>query len=65
MPSEKELVMYQKATVLDLIQILKKDPDRSYTLEELEALMMAYVQGLEQKYVQTGRNTGPSVFFTT
>ncbi len=49
MPSEKELVMYQKATVLDLIQILKKDPDRSYTLEELEALMMAYVKGLEQK----------------
>ena len=48
-PSEKELVMYQKATVLDLLQIFKKEPDRSYSPEELEELMMAYVKGLEQK----------------
>ena len=48
-PSEKELVMYQKATVLDLLQIFKKEPDRSYSPEELEGLMMAYVKGLEQK----------------
>ncbi len=49
MPSEKELVMYQKSTILDLLQILRRDPDRSYTLKELEELMMAYVKGLEQK----------------
>ncbi|MCI9158975.1 MAG: hypothetical protein HFF55_08250 [Lawsonibacter sp.] len=49
MPSEKELLMYQKSTVLDLLQIIKKDPTRTYTAGELEELMMAYVKGLEQK----------------
>lgn len=49
MPSEKELIMYQKSTILDLLQIIKQDPDRTYTAEELEDLMMAYVKGLEQK----------------
>ncbi len=48
-PSEKELIMYQKATVLDLLQIIKKEPDKNYTPEELETLMMAYIKGLEQK----------------
>lgn len=49
MPSEKELVMYQKSTVLDLLQIIKGDPDKTYTASELENLMLAYVKGLEQK----------------
>ena len=48
MPSEKELIMYQKSTVLDLLQLIKRDPDKTYTAEELEDLMMAYVKGLEQ-----------------
>lgn len=48
-PSEEELVMYQKATVLDLLQIIKKEPHRSYSPEELEELMLAYIKGIEQK----------------
>ena len=49
MPSEKELIMYQKSTVLDLLAIIKRDMDKAYTAAELEELMMAYVKGLEQK----------------
>lgn len=48
-PSEKELVMYQKATVLDILQLFKKDPDKSYTPAEMEEILMSYVKGLEQK----------------
>ena len=48
-PSEKELIMYQKATVLDLLQIFKKDSDRTYTPDELEELIRAYIRGLEEK----------------
>ena len=49
MPSEKELIMYQKSTVLDLLQIIKRGTSETYTKEELEDIMMAYVKGLEQK----------------
>lgn len=49
MPSEKELIMYQKSTVLDLLAIIERDPDRTYSAKELKDLMMAYVKGLEQK----------------
>lgn len=47
--SEKELVMYQKATVLDLLQIFKKDQDKNYTPDEMEEIMLAYIKGLEEK----------------
>lgn len=49
MPSEKELVMYQKATIYDIIRLIKKDPEKAYTAEELEELLNAYAEGLEQK----------------
>ena len=49
MPSEKELIMYQKSTIYDIIRIIKNDPDKTYTTTELEALLNAYVEGLEQK----------------
>ncbi len=49
MPSEKELIMYQKSTVLDLLAIIERDPNRSYSTKELKELLMAYVKGLEQK----------------
>ena len=49
MPSEKELLMYQKSTIYDVIRLLKKDPDKTYTTEELIALLDAYAEGLEQK----------------
>ena len=49
MPIERELIMYQKATVLDLLEILKQDPEKTYPVDELEKMMFAYLKGLEQK----------------
>ncbi len=49
MPSEKELIMYQKSTIYDIIRLIKKDPDKSYTADELEAMLNVYAEGLEQK----------------
>ncbi len=48
MSSEKEIIMFQKSTVYDLLQLIKKEPDKTYTTEELEELFAAYVKGLEQ-----------------
>ena len=48
MASEKEIVMFQKSTVYDILQILKQNPEKAYSLEELEKLLTAYVKGLEQ-----------------
>lgn len=48
MATEKELIMFQKSTVYDLLQLIKRDPSRTYTAEELEELLTAYVKGLEQ-----------------
>ena len=48
MSTEKEIIMFQKSTVYDLLQIIKKDPDKTYTTEEFEELLAAYVKGLEQ-----------------
>lgn len=49
MPTEKEVIIIQKATVYDLLKILKsKNPDKTYTLEELEKIMDAYIEGAEQ-----------------
>lgn len=49
MPSEKELIMYQKATIYDIIRLIKKDPEKTYTADELEAMLNVYAEGLEQK----------------
>ena len=35
MPTEKEILMIQKATMYDLKKILEADPDKTYTVEEL------------------------------
>lgn len=48
MSIEKEIIMFQKSTVYDLLQIIKKNPDKTYTAAELEELLAAYVKGLEQ-----------------
>ena len=47
MPSEKELVMYQKATIYDVIRLIKREPDRTYTADELEALLNTSAEGLD------------------
>lgn len=48
-PSDKELIMYQKATAYDLLDLIKSKPEKSYTPEELEDLVRAYIRGLETK----------------
>lgn len=48
MPTEKEILMFQKSTVYDLLQIIEKNPDKTYTTAELKELLAAYVKGLEQ-----------------
>lgn len=48
MSTEKEIIMFQKSTVYDLLQLIKKNSDKTYTVEELEELLTAYVRGLEQ-----------------
>lgn len=48
MPTEKEIIMMQKATVYDLLQIIKSEPNKSYTAEDIEKIMAAYIKGLEQ-----------------
>jgi hypothetical protein len=48
MPSEKEIIIVQKATVYDLMRIIKENPDKSYTVEELEQLLHAYIRGVEK-----------------
>ena len=47
MSSEKEMLMVQKATVYDLMRIIKENPDKTYAVEELEQLLDAYIQGVE------------------
>ncbi len=48
MSTEKEIIMFQKSTVYDLLQLIKREPNKTYTTEELEELLTAYVKGLEQ-----------------
>lgn len=48
MPTEKEIMIIQKATIYDLQRILEKEPKKSYTVEELKALLNAYITGAEQ-----------------
>ena len=48
MSSEKEIIIVQKATIYDLMRIIKGNPDKTYTAEELEQLLHAYIQGLEK-----------------
>lgn len=47
--SEKELIMYQKSTAFDLIGLIKSQPEKAYTADELEELIRAYIKGLEEK----------------
>ena len=47
MSTEREIIMFQKSTVYDLLQLIKKDPNKTYTTDELEEVLTAYVKGLE------------------
>ena len=48
MPSEKEIVMIQKATMYDLKRIFEADPDKTYSVEELKTILDSYITGVEQ-----------------
>ena len=48
MPTEKEIIMLQKATVYDIRRILEREPDRTYTLQELQQILDAYITGVEE-----------------
>lgn len=49
MPTENERKDVQKAMAYDLLKLLKADPGRTYTYEELETLIDAYISGLKQE----------------
>lgn len=46
-PSEKELIMYQKATAYDILDLIKSNSEKTYSAKELEDLVRAYIKGLE------------------
>lgn len=48
MPTEKEILMAQKAMAFDLTQLVESQPDKTYTAEEVKQLLVAYIKGLEQ-----------------
>ena len=48
MPTENERKDIQKAMADDLLRILKQNPEKTYTAEELEKLIDAYITGAQQ-----------------
>lgn len=49
MPTEKEITIIQKATIYDLQKIFDNGDDgKTYTAEEIKALLDAYIKGVEQ-----------------
>lgn len=48
-PGDKELIMYQKATAYDILDLVESGPEKSYTPEELREIIRAYIKGLETK----------------
>lgn len=48
MTPDKWILIIQKATVYDLMRIIKEHPGKTYTQEELEKLFDAYITGVEQ-----------------
>lgn len=45
MPTENDRKDIRKAMAYDLLQIFKAEPDKTYTPEELEQLVAAYIKG--------------------
>ena len=48
MPAENERKDVQKAMAYDLLKIFKQNPEKTYTTEELEKLIDAYITGAQQ-----------------
>ena len=47
MPTEKEILIIQKAAMFDLKRIFEENPDKSYTVEEVKKIIDAYITGAE------------------
>ena len=47
MPTKEEILVVQKSTVYDINKLVKKSGKDSYTPEEIEALLDAYIEGAE------------------
>lgn len=48
MPTAIERRDIQKAMAFDLLQMLRADPDKMYSVDELEKLITAYITGGQQ-----------------
>lgn len=48
MPTEKERLDVIKSMAYDLLKVLRDAPDKTYTVEELEKLIDAYIAGAQQ-----------------
>ena len=48
MPTEKEIILAQKAMAFDLTQVVESQPDKTYTAEEVKQMLVAYIKGIEQ-----------------
>ena len=48
MPAENERKDVYKAMAYDLLKIFKENPGKAYQYEQLEALIDAYISGINQ-----------------
>lgn len=49
MPSNQESMDIKKAMAYDLLIILKAEENKTYTADEIEKIIQAYIAGLSQK----------------
>ena len=48
MPTENERKDVQKSMAYDLIHLLERNPENTYTVQELKELIDTYIQGTQQ-----------------
>jgi predicted metal-dependent enzyme (double-stranded beta helix superfamily) len=48
MPTKDELIVVEKAVIYDLMDILDKNPNKTYTVDEIKQLMKAYITRISQ-----------------
>ena len=48
MPTENERKDVQKAMAYNHLRILKQNPEKAYSMEDLEKLIDAYITGVQQ-----------------
>ncbi len=48
MPTENERKDVQKSMAYDLIHLLERNPEKTYTVQELKELIDTYIQGTQQ-----------------